>query len=181
MMRSIKLALYTILLVLFVSCASTRQTMVDSHTTKDVDRQVDSISTNKQIHYTDSSFNDDSEVIITEIEFTDTTDTSAVRIRNGDIGVSTNNKIKSIKITRISHKKAQNSIKLGISDAKTDKITKLHQNVSEKVKSSEKHQDPYKIRYIFYLVLLIVCTVVGLTIYIRGSPILSKIKSFICK
>lgn len=176
-MKTIKLALYALLLVLLMSCASTRQTVVDSNTTKVVDGHVDSVSTTKQINYTDSSFNDDKEMIITEIEFTDTTDTSAVRIRNGDIGVITNNKIKRIKITRISHRKAQNSIKLGVSDSKTDKMTNLHQDVREKVKSSEKHQDPYKLRYTFYLVLLIICIIVGLILYIRGSPILSKVMS----
>ena len=181
-----KFFLFILVLLVCISCGTTKKLQQ-----ADDNRKVDSTAvvkneTKKSQTHVDTTMNHHGKVTITEIEFFPPDSSGPTEKQEAKQGANAkmdsfgnvNGDIKSIKQTVIE----SNLEKKGASDESheamdVEKSSAVKKDEAKAVKNVEPTGDPYKWRYIFYLVSLLVAVAVFL--YIKRVPILNWIKKIL--
>ncbi len=183
-----------IALTMFASCATTRKTNKDLKESVLDSTQINSEKTESSTTFVDTTRTTTGEVIITEIEFftpgSVNADSTGVQVGNtggiiSDVEISGGiiknaGAVKSIKQTKIQSHEERNG-KTEETNMKKDVENKasLTRKEKEEHKATEPTADPYRWRYIAFIVSALLAVLVVL--YLKSQPIFRCLKNFFAR
>lgn len=179
-----------ILCMLMVACASTKKSTKTTQETASVSAQVDESHSTDTEKFIDTTKTESGKITITEIEFyppnanepqpgnkespKNTSNVSGLSLSNvGNIGNASIKSIKQTTIEKDSEKKGESKESSSITNVKNE-ATLTNTEKTAKVETSPA-PDPYRWRYIFYILLL--GTIAFL--YFKRMPVLNWIKTIL--